>query len=142
PGRMVKAWQDLTRRGFKIRSRALTNTMFARLFVAEVFIHGIGGAKYDELTDEIIRRFYGIEPPQFMVFSATLRLPLQSFPVTATDHNRLAVKLRDMRYNPQRHLPESALREQRVQQLMKEKQLWVDWQPAQAHERRRRFEIL
>ena len=32
--------------------------------LSDLFIHGIGGAKYDELTDEIIRRFFGIEPPR------------------------------------------------------------------------------
>src|SRR3989304_6843109 len=41
--------------GIKIRPRAISTTMFSRLFFADVFIHGIGGAKYDTITDEIIR---------------------------------------------------------------------------------------
>ena len=60
----------------KVRSRALTNTLFARLFLSDLFIHGIGGGKYDELTDDLIRRFYGIEPPEFLILSATRLLPL------------------------------------------------------------------
>src|SRR5262249_56991840 len=79
---MVNAFCELGRAGFKVRSRALTNTLFARLFLADLFIHGIGGAKYDELTDEIIRRFYGFAPPAYMVLSATLRLPFPIFPAT------------------------------------------------------------
>src|SRR5262249_45745914 len=58
PAGIVRAWQELEPRGFKVRSRALTNTLFARMFVADLFIHGIGGGKYDELTDAIARRFY------------------------------------------------------------------------------------
>ena len=38
-----------------LRPRALTLTLFARLCVADFFIHGIGGGKYDEVTDRIIR---------------------------------------------------------------------------------------
>src|SRR5262249_54518695 len=53
PDSMVHAWQQLGERGMKIRPRALTNTLFARLFVGDLFVHGIGGGKYDELTDEI-----------------------------------------------------------------------------------------
>jgi len=63
-------------RGWKVRPRALTTTMFCRLFVADVFIHGIGGAAYDRVTDRIIREFIGIEPPPYIVCSATVRLPL------------------------------------------------------------------
>jgi hypothetical protein len=101
---LVKAWNKLHLDGFKIRSRALTTTLFTRLFVAEAFIHGIGGGKYDELTDELIRRFYGLEPPPFMVLSATLLLPFAGFPATVQQRRNLAHSLRDVRWNPQRHL--------------------------------------
>ena len=42
--------------------------------LSDLFIHGIGGAKYDELTDQIICRFFGFEPPGFVALSATQRL--------------------------------------------------------------------
>jgi len=61
---------------FKLRPRALATTMYARLFLSDLFIHGIGGAKYDELGDEITRRYFGIEPPEIMVVSATALLPI------------------------------------------------------------------
>src|SRR5262249_12323336 len=66
---------DLAQRGVFFYTRALTTTMFIRLFVADLFIHGIGGAKYDEVTDDIIRRYFGIEPPEYLVISGTLHLP-------------------------------------------------------------------
>jgi hypothetical protein len=138
----VNAYLDLQARGFKVRSRALTNTLFARLFLADLFIHGIGGAKYDELTDEIIRRFYGFVAPGYMVLSATLRLPLPAYPATEESSRRFAAMLRDLRYNPQRHLQEKLRRERAVQDLVEEKQAWIKRQPNDLRERKLRFEKL
>jgi hypothetical protein len=61
---------------FKLRPRALATTMYARLFLCDLFIHGIGGAKYDELGDSITRKYFGIETPELMVVSATVLLPI------------------------------------------------------------------
>ena len=80
--RAVRAGSVWKRTASSVRSRALTNTLFARLLLADLFIHGIGGGKYDELTDEIMRRFFGFEPPHFVVLSATRLLPLPSPPVS------------------------------------------------------------
>src|SRR5262249_28308050 len=66
-----------------LRPRALTLTLFARVCLGDFFIHGIGGGKYDEVTDTIIREYFGIEPPAYQVLSATLHLPLPCFPSTA-----------------------------------------------------------
>ena len=69
----------------RIRPRALITTMYARLVLSDLFIHGIGGAKYDEVTDAIIRRFFGIEPPAYVTATATVRLPLERPQVTMDD---------------------------------------------------------
>jgi hypothetical protein len=102
--RLAAEWPALEADGRKVRTRALTTTLFARLYLADLFIHGIGGGKYDELNDEILRRFHGIEPPDFLVLSATKWLPVPSFPVTVEDHRRTARQLRDLHWNPQRHI--------------------------------------
>jgi hypothetical protein len=61
--------------GFKLRPRALLTTMYARLVLSDLFLHGIGGGKYDQLGDMIMRSFFMMTPPKFMVISATLKLP-------------------------------------------------------------------
>lgn len=88
----------------KLRPRALTLTLFARVCLGDFFIHGIGGGKYDEVTDAIIRDYFGIEPPAYQVLSATLHLPLPAFPSTADDLARAERRVRDLQWNPQRHL--------------------------------------
>jgi hypothetical protein len=62
-------------RGLRITPRALTLTLFFRMLVADQFVHGIGGARYDRVTDRIIESFFGIEPPSFCVTTATLYFP-------------------------------------------------------------------
>jgi hypothetical protein len=138
----VAAWQDLERHGFKVRSRALTNTLYARLFLTDLFMHGIGGGKYDELTDDIIRRFYGFEPPGYLVLSATLLLPLPGYPATPEDCRRLARELRDLEYNPQRHLDAATLSEPAVWELTEMKRALVAQEPLKPRRRRERFHEL
>jgi hypothetical protein len=85
----------------RLRPRALITTMYARLVLSDLFIHGIGGAKYDELADEIIRRFFGIEPPKYVTATATFRLPIERPQVTIDDVRNAARQVRDVRCRPE-----------------------------------------
>jgi hypothetical protein len=139
PEAMVRAFLDLGKQGLKVRSRGLTNTMYARLFLCDLFIHGIGGGKYDEVTDAIIRRYYGIEPPAYVVLSATLLLPLPHYPADAADCRRLANEARDLHYNPQRHLDEAARSRPEVTALAARKRTLISEEPTDRRGRRERF---
>jgi hypothetical protein len=100
----VEVLKELPAQGLRFRTRALTTTLFARLCLGDLFVHGIGGAKYDEMTDQIIREFYGLEPPMFLTMSATLHVPLAE-PFNTTQEDRLRVErlLRDLTFNADRH---------------------------------------
>jgi hypothetical protein len=89
-------------RGIKIRPRALTLTLFSRLFLSDVFIHGLGGAMYDKVTDEIARNYFGVEPPRLVMATGTALLPLGRQSVSGEDRRRLQHRLRDIRHNPER----------------------------------------
>lgn len=89
---------------WRVRPRALAQTMFARLLACDLFIHGIGGAKYDQITDDIIREFFDVEPPAYACVSATLWLPMRRFGVEVSDLRAGRQKARDLRYNPQRFM--------------------------------------
>ncbi|MCI0334868.1 MAG: hypothetical protein L0228_16765, partial [Planctomycetes bacterium] len=94
----------LASRGVKIRTRALTTTLFARVVLSDLFLHGIGGAKYDQVTDQITRAFFGFEPPEFAAVSATLRLPIAGNRVDAAHDRSCAEQLRELRFH-QREYP-------------------------------------
>jgi hypothetical protein len=75
--------------------------MYARLVLSDVFIHGIGGAKYDELTDLINERFFGIQPPGFITATATFRLPIERPRVSSEDVHQSAERLRAFAFRPE-----------------------------------------
>lgn len=100
--KLVRALHDQCGPNFQLRPRALTTTMFARLMLSDLFLHGIGGGKYDQLTDRIIEQFFGIQPPGFMVLSGTVRLPGVSQPKHARAIQEIDEQIRQTYFNPQR----------------------------------------
>ncbi len=87
-----------------LRPRALTLTAFARLVVADLFIHGIGGGRYDRATDAIVREFFGIAPPAYAIATATLFLPFRDPAPPDEERRRLHRTLLDLQHNPDRFL--------------------------------------
>ena len=65
----------LSRSHLRLSPRALTLTSFLRLAVVDQFVHGIGGAIYDQVTDRLLQNWYGLEPPAFSVGTVTLYFP-------------------------------------------------------------------
>ena len=108
----------LKERGLKIRPKALVLTLYNRLFISDLFVHGLGGAKYDLVTDEIIKKFFKVEPPHFLVVSCTLYLDFKSSP-NASDSkvSALKKKARDLEFNPQRYIDELALTKKEKNQI-------------------------
>ncbi len=100
---------EFSARGIKIRSRALVTTLWARLVLGDLFLHGIGGAKYDQVTDAICAQFFGIQPPKHLVVSATLYLPVAHRRMTEEDLRRVDRRLRDLAYHPERIIEQEGL---------------------------------
>jgi hypothetical protein len=124
---------------YKIRSRALTNTLYARVFLCDLFVHGLGGGKYDELTDQIIERFYDMQPPGYLVLSATLLLPLPRYAATPDDCRRLGQHARDLHYNPQRHLDAMTGANGNMRALMQRKEELIRQRYSGIWQREQRF---
>jgi hypothetical protein len=72
---------DLKR--YTIVPKASPLTLFFRLHVAGVFMHGVGGANYEWINEQILEGFYHVEPSPYFVMSATFHLchiPVRDFP--------------------------------------------------------------
>lgn len=121
--------EALERERLAIRPRAAALTMFVRLFLADVFVHGVGGARYDRVTDALIARFFGVRPPRYAVASASLTLELGSG--SGPDEvARLRRQLRDLRFNPQRFVPQalaSSGQAEGLRRLALEKDRLIAW---------------
>lgn len=86
--------------------RAVTLTLFCRLFLCDLFIHGLGGERYDRITDEILKRFFAGAGAPFIAASATLALPSRA-DLRLDDRPQCMID-RDLRYlqfDPTRFLP-------------------------------------
>ena len=118
-----------------LRPRALTLTLFVRLCLADYFIHGLGGGKYDEVTDTIIANYYGMQPPAFQILTGTLLLPLPSFSATPNSVRAGKLAQRNRKWNPESFtdVPHEAVEEKRY---------WIAQQPGTRHERRARYRKL
>jgi len=95
---------SLASTGVSIRTRALTTTLFARTVLGDLFLHGIGGAKYDEVTDDLALRLWGAPPLPYLTLSATLRLPIDHHSEEPDELRSLHQELRHLTYHPERHL--------------------------------------
>lgn len=102
----IEPLAELPARGIRLRTRALTTTLFARYLLGDLFVHGIGGAKYDELGDELARGFFGIEPPEFLTLSLTQWVGLPDDPASRDQLRGVERAIRDLDFNPDRHLAE------------------------------------
>ncbi|MFM7035549.1 MAG: hypothetical protein ACKOYJ_10290 [Planctomycetia bacterium] len=147
PSKWVDALSRMEEHAIRLRPRAIITTLVARMLIADVFVHGIGGAAYDQLTDEIVRRLTGCEPPRFAVVSGTLRLPvagryegIERFDPEA-DLQEVHRVLRDLEFHPERHLLPVDAQPQEVRDLVAEKRRWIDTHPTITLAKRRCREI-
>jgi hypothetical protein len=137
---VVERLAEWESRGVKLRTRALMTTMYARLLLADVFIHGIGGAKYDQVTDAICEQYFGFRLPTHLTLTGTLRLPIAHESIPPDRCQELRQALRSLRYHPETNLDLAAVaadERQQVAHLVDQKQTWVNTTktPANAAER-------
>ncbi|WP_146115578.1 MULTISPECIES: hypothetical protein [Pirellulaceae] len=113
--------QELTSQGICVRPRALMTTTILRLVASELFIHGIGGAKYDQVTDEINHRLLSLDPPAYVTATATAQLPIDVQPVSHDDLQAIDARLRDAEFNPDRAIDDALEKDPSWQLLLEQK---------------------
>ncbi len=147
PSQWVDALSRMEEHALRLRPRAILTTLVARTIVADVFVHGVGGAAYDLLTDDIVRRLTGCDPPRHAVVTGTLRLPIDHlFPGFATDDPAAELAdlhrhIRDLEFHPECHLMPHEAQPEVVRELVRQKQRWIDTHPTPTLAKRRCREI-
>lgn len=99
----------------EIRPKALALTAFKRVCVVDLFVHGVGGGRYDRVTDAVLLDFFNLTPPGYAVVTSTLHLPLNEFDPTE-ERGGLQRRLLELRHNPERVLTSPA----------REQQQWIE----------------
>lgn len=127
--RAVEQLAEQRAANLKLRPRALLTTLYARLVLGDHFVHGIGGAKYDQLTDALFERFFGMTPPAFVTATATLCLSVDHPRVTLDDVRELEQRLRSLDHHPERWLSDAQRSDAYVERLVAEKRRWLAADP-------------
>jgi hypothetical protein len=131
---------EFRRAGWKIRPRALALTLFVRMAVGDAFIHGLGGALYDKITDEVFGRLLGVQAPEIILASCTVRLPIEPYPSTAKDLAAARRLVRDWRFNPDRLLAPATRCRPDAAPLMEEKRRLIGHREPTREGRRRAWQ--
>lgn len=96
------ALEPMLLQNIQLVPRGALITAFLRLLFSDLFVHGVGGARYDQFTDELIRTWWNCEPPPFTLATASrFAFPHQKQQIERIQS--LKVNMRDMQFNPQRH---------------------------------------
>lgn len=107
---------------YRLRPKAVSLTLFARLFLADWFVHGFGGALYEPVTDYLIEEYYGMEPLRFGIATSTVILSVPNNVAFPKDNiSQLKHELHNIKHNPERHIDESMLKEEPVASLLQVK---------------------
>jgi hypothetical protein len=117
----------LNQQKYRLWPKAVTLTLFVRLFLADWFVHGVGGAMYENITDKIIEDYYRIEKLRFAVATATVTLPLcDCAQTTGETSDELKQRLRDFKYNPEKFIEDSLMQTEPVKSLLDEKKKLIE----------------
>ena len=118
---LIARLQQLEQQGVKLRPRALTTTLFARLCLSDLFLHGIGGAKYDQLTDQIMQQFWNLTPPTYYAISATAWLPVERPADPNPELEMWRHRQRDLVFHAEKFLPAAG----EANTWIEQKQIWI-----------------
>ncbi len=61
-------------KNLNIRPRALTLSIYQRIFLSDLFIHGIGGTRYDEFTEKFFENVFNLKMPGHISLTGTFYL--------------------------------------------------------------------
>lgn len=118
---------SLTESGYRLRPKAVSLTLFARLYLADLFVHGVGGARYEHVTDHILQYYYRIERTRFAVATATARLPLSDRAGIAPETiSQLKQKIRNVKYSPEKFIQASLQQQEPVKSLIATKNRLIE----------------
>ncbi len=134
---MAEALNATVSTGIRFRPRALLTSLVLRVFLADIFVHGLGGALYDEMTDYWIQNWLKIPAPISFVATMTMRMPLPNPTYPAIEMARKMATWRASEWHPEQlaRFPNDPA----WHCLVQEKHRLINWNPIGHQEKRERF---
>ncbi len=112
----------LTSHKLELRPKAISLTLFIRVFFADWFVHGIGAAGYESITDRIIENYFAIPRLDFGVATATMLLSEESSKLISDESlEDIKRQSRKLKYNPETFIEPSVRLKEPVRALIARK---------------------
>lgn len=92
---------DLDAKGATFHPKALLVTALARLGLGDLFIHGLGGWRYDQAMEDWMKAWLGLVPPPRAMVTATMHLPLLDPEWIRAAQTELVQEVRRRRHDPE-----------------------------------------
>lgn len=108
-----------------LRPKAVTMMLFVRLFLSDLFIHGIGGGLYEKITDFILDNYYNSKKTAVAIATATAALPLAVQPPLQHDIKILNQNIRKINYSPEEYIDKTLLENDSIAKAIKIKKSMI-----------------
>lgn len=105
------ALEPMLLQNIQLVPRGALITAFLRMLFSDLFVHGVGGARYDQFTDEFIRSWWNCEPPPFTLATAS-RYAFPEQKQRLENVQALKDNLRDMQFNSRRYFGQKVFPEE------------------------------
>ena len=111
----------------RLRPKAVALTLFVRLNLCDFFVHGVGGAAYEAVTDRMIENYYGFSVSHYGVATASVLLSMRyRRDKEFLGPEELKTKIRKMRFSPECFLEESSIEEPIVRGMVNAKRKLIE----------------
>ena len=85
--------------------KAITLTLFIRLFLANLFIHGTGGSRYEKIGDFIIENFFNLKNLKYIVVTGEISFPFEiDINKIENEFNHKRKILNELLYHPEKFM--------------------------------------
>lgn len=121
-GKIAQLQNLLDCSNLRLRPKAVTLTLFARLFLADIFVHGVGATSYEPVTDYILEHFYSLSSLRYGIATSTMPLFLPKEKSFLRNHiSSLKNKLHEIKSNPEKYINKSTLNTEHITTLLQMK---------------------
>jgi hypothetical protein len=113
----------LQQEGCFLRPKAVSLTLFIRLFFADWFVHGAGSSQYEPVTDYIIENYYsGVSGLAYGIATCTMKLSVpENVAFDGDNISQLKHNLHDIKHNPERYISDRRLKKRAIVNLLRAK---------------------
>jgi len=119
---IAQLYKLLEENNYRIRPKAITLTLFARLFLADIFIHGIGAKSYEPVTDYILENYCRMRLLKYSIATSTMTISSKNEVNVLQDHvSFLKSQKRELKFKPENFINESILNTEPVASLVQMK---------------------